>query len=249
MTVLAAGFDAAFSYAVKLGVSSAVLTLNVRRAKVDKGVIAEALFRMISECPQSDRIQIILAVPKSCMAVYPVGKVTAEAERWIQRELKALRENGSNASKYNLRRYQVSEQHTELGPNGLFPERGNEYPDDPLRFLEDDSSPSFRLKLFQLIDERNLTDAQVYRRANVDRRLFSKIRCNDKYYPRKRTILALAVALELTLPETADLLARAGRAFSPNDEFDIIIIWFIMNRKYDLLEINMVLVRHNLPVL
>ena len=71
---------------------------------------------------------------------------------------------------------------------------------------------SFQERLLRLIDERGLKDAQVYKRANIDRKLFSKIRCNPDYTPKRQTAIALALALELNLDEMTDLLRRAGIA-------------------------------------
>ena len=82
---------------------------------------------------------------------------------------------------------------------------------------------TFQERLLRLIDERELTDTAVYKRANLDRKLFSKIRCNPDYRPRKRTAVALAIALELNLDETVDLLSRAELALSPSSKFDLIL--------------------------
>ncbi len=108
---------------------------------------------------------------------------------------------------------------------------------------------SFRERLFRLIDERKLTDAEVYHKANVDRKLFSKIRCKEDYIPRKRTVLALAIALELSLEETADLLRRAGWALSPSSKFDLIVEYCIENGKYNIYEINALLFKYGQPML
>ena len=103
---------------------------------------------------------------------------------------------------------------------------------------------TFTQRLFRLIDERGLDDVTVYKRANIDRKLFSGIRCKKNYHPKKKTAVALAVALELSMDETADLLARAGYALSPNDRFDVIVSHFISRRFYNIWEINAALFRY-----
>lgn len=106
--------------------------------------------------------------------------------------------------------------------------------DDLLAHLD----AGFSETLLKLIDRRGKKDAEVYKKANVDRKLFSKIRNNPDYKPSKPTAVAFAIALELSLPETRDLIARAGYALSPSSKFDVIIEYFIMQRDYDIFKIN-----------
>ena len=122
----------------------------------------------------------------------------------------------------------------------------------PQRSLQDVMSQvgeSFQECLLRLIDQRGLTDAQVYKRANIDRKLFSKIRCNPHYIPRRKTIISLAVALELNIDEMTDLLLKAGIALSPGSKFDLIIRYCVENQIYDSMTINAILFDYDQPLL
>ena len=108
---------------------------------------------------------------------------------------------------------------------------------------------TFAETLFKYIDDKGLTDPEVYKRANLDRKLFSKIRKNKNYKPSKNTALALAIALELNLDETKDFIGKAGYALTHSSKMDIIVEFFIKQNNYDIFELNEVLFYYDEPLL
>ena len=108
-------------------------------------------------------------------------------------------------------------------------------------------SDTFSQYLLYLIESKHMTNAEVYKRAIVDKKIFSKIKNNVNYHPQKLTALCLCVGAKLNLDESRDLLARAGYALSPCDKTDIIFSYFIENEIYDMIELDIQLEEHDLP--
>ena len=116
--------------------------------------------------------------------------------------------------------------------------------DDLMNQMEE----TFSQRLLRLIDERGMTDVEAYSKAYVDRRHFSKIRKDVNYSPNKKTVLAFAIALELSIDEAKDLLNCAGYAFSRSSKTDIIVAYFLQNKIYDMFEINDILDAYGQPI-
>lgn len=118
-----------------------------------------------------------------------------------------------------------------------------------LEDILDDTGNTFQQKLLKLIDESGLNDAAVYKKANISKQLFSKIRSKEDYAPKKKTVVAFAIALQLDMDETKDLLMRAGYALSPSSKFDLIVSYFITHHNYDIYMINSTLFQYDQPLL
>ncbi len=115
--------------------------------------------------------------------------------------------------------------------------------------LLDNLDASFSETLLKLIDKTGKKDSEIYKKANVDRKLFSKIRTNKDYRPTKKTAIAFALALELDIKETEELISRAGYTLSHSNKFDIIVEYFILHRNYDIYELNEVLFTFDQPII
>ena len=107
----------------------------------------------------------------------------------------------------------------------------------------------FRGTLFKMIDDRGMKDSECYKKANVDKRLFSKIRCDDNYHPSKTTALAFAVALELNLEDTKKFIATAGYTLTHSSKLDLIVEYYIIREEYDVDAINMMLFKYDQKLL
>ena len=132
------------------------------------------------------------------------------------------------------------------------PERQDSLPDISGKSLEEvvgDPGQTFQQKLFALIDASGMDDVTVYKKANVDRKVFSRIRCTEDYRPKKKTAVAFAIALELDMPTMLDLLSRAEIALSPSSKFDLIVMYFVSHHIYDIFEINAALFKYGQPIL
>ncbi len=125
-------------------------------------------------------------------------------------------------------------------------------PSEAARSLDDvvkNLDKTFMELVFSFADEKGLTDVEVQKKANLDRKAFSKLKCGTTKNPSKSTALALAVALELNLDDTKDLLSRAGLALSPCSKQDVIVQYFIAKEAYDIYEINVALFEYGEPLL
>lgn len=120
---------------------------------------------------------------------------------------------------------------------------------ETLEGLLDHLDESFSEALFRMIDQKKLLDPEVYKKANIDRKHFSKIRSNVHYMPSKPTAVALAIALELSLSETEAFLRKAGFALSPSNKFDVLITYVITHKVTSIDDINKILFAYDQPLL
>ena len=162
-------------------------------------------------------------------------------------ELLQLREAMSRRRKaeleYNILADEVCEESTEY--EALAPTAAPRKLEDLMKEIDE----TFSEALIRLIDQKGLKDPEVYKKANIDRKFFNKIKNNKHYKPSKSTCVAFAIALELNLDETRDLIGKAGYALTHSSKFDIIIEYFILEGNYNTFEINEVLFTFEQPLI
>ena len=162
-------------------------------------------------------------------------------------ELLQLREAMSRRRKaeleYNILADEVCEESAEY--EALAPTAAPRKLEDLMKEIDE----TFSEALIRLIDQKGLKDPEVYKKANIDRKFFNKIKNNKNYKPSKSTCVAFAIALELNLDETRDLIGKAGYALTHSSKFDIIIEYFILEGNYNTFEINEVLFTFEQPLI
>lgn len=176
-------------------------------------------------------------------------QLIGEIDEYIDEfDIKKLSSDEYTERSGSFRRRRIMEQNDEVLSSEhipLLPETD----DSSLEDILDNTGETFQQCLLRLIRESGIDEVELYKKANIDRKLFSSIRCNVNYKPKKKTAVALAIALELDLPTIMDLLSRAEIAFSPSNKFDIIISYCVTNGIYDMFKINSILFQYDQPTL
>ena len=171
-------------------------------------------------------------------------ELIGEIDQYIDEHGVALAEEREYAGMSESRRRRMNEAERSVSKDLYAPKKEISLDD-----MIENAGKSFPQKLFDLIDERDLDNVTVYTRANLDKKVFSSIRCKKNYKPKKQTAIALGLALHLNMSEMEDLLARAGYAFSPNSKSDLIIQYCIHKGIYNVMKVEEILFDYEQPVL
>ena len=182
-----------------------------------------------------DEIQRYLMDHELDVTMVLYGHSTAELGYKLQKDLKSYIDDHYVEEHYYRRLPQESEDLPMAAPAMM--RQGS---DEILQEIKIDfpHEVTFSEALLKLIDAKGISDVTAYKKSNIDRKLFSKIRSNRVYNPTKRTVLAFTIGLRLSIDEAQDLLARAGYAFSPCHKRDLIVMWFLEKRQYDINQVN-----------
>jgi len=168
-------------------------------------------------------------------------KLTSSVESYISEHFVDIVESSQQMRRRQMEKFLAAESCVPCAPKPLL------VLDELLAHRHEET---FSEMLLRLVDEKGFAkDSIVYKRANIERSVFSKLRSNKDYTPSKSTALALCIALELNMDQTKDLLARAGFALSPSNLGDVIVSYFIESRRYDIFEVNATLFNYGQPFL
>ncbi len=187
------------------------------------------------------------------------GQLVGEIEEYIdehgvgllrQREYREGRNDRRRYTEEQLRFSRIMETDSDI--ELICPSAPDPFADMSGKSLDEvlgDTGKTFQQRLFELIDASDMGDVAVYKKANIDRKVFSSIKCKPNYKPKKKTAVAFAIALHLDMPTMLDLLSRAEIAFSPSNKFDLIIAYYVNKGVYDIFEINATLFKYGQPIL
>ena len=231
--LMSSAYRSALELAAEMGCASlAVPLLSVGRYGCPPEESLKIALREIRAFLDSHEMMILLAIPEESRPVLEEERLRAVRE-YVDAHIRFQEDAFAAPAAYPP---QVPPQEDTLSFSPLaqaVAPGGKRSLAEVLRNLDE----SFSRMLMRLIDEKGYTDTEVYKRANIDRKLFSKLR-KEGYVPSKPTVLVLAIAMRLNLDETRDFLARAGYALSPSSKSDVIVEYFISQGIFDLFEIN-----------